>query len=128
MRKHEQVEIEPGISVDYGIAPLIRAVRAVGLITQWSCQGGDGHPAYIVFATLADAWQFFTDTTTALVGPYFANDGRAKPEGWLHGIHLSPMYPVDKGDPIRGAVYFGRGFEYVALQVVTAIWTKGMHA
>ncbi len=56
--QHEQVEIEPGLCVDKGIAPLLRLLWRAGIRTRFSCQGESSLasrvPAYIFFETAGD--------------------------------------------------------------------------
>lgn len=64
--RHPQVSIYPnGPLVDEKIAPLVAQVRKHGLMTQWSCQGGDEgvwELAYLTFPILQDGLEFLEQT------------------------------------------------------------------
>jgi hypothetical protein len=59
---HPQVPIDTeGTLCDEKIAPIVAAARRHGLITRWSCQGGDEDPfqlAYLTFPDVKDALEF----------------------------------------------------------------------
>jgi hypothetical protein len=55
---HRQVRSALGVDVDEGIRALLEALWANGMVTEFSCQGGGGHPAHICFTDVADAHRF----------------------------------------------------------------------
>lgn len=64
--QHPQIEIEDGIWVDEKIAPIVALARKQGMVTRWSCQGGDDPPfalAYITFPDLLDGVEFLSQTS-----------------------------------------------------------------
>jgi hypothetical protein len=57
---HRQVRSSLGIDVDEGIRALLEVLWANGMVTEFSCQGTNGHPAHICFSRVADAVHFMT--------------------------------------------------------------------
>jgi hypothetical protein len=106
---HPQVGItdEYGVHahVDKGIAPLIQACWARGIVTTGSCQGGGGEKATIGFPSGGYAERFAAAATVATYEtiedlPFEALDWRiftltdeADPDGWW----WMPSYPWDPG-------------------------------
>ncbi|AGB22406.1 hypothetical protein Mycsm_02042 [Mycobacterium sp. JS623] len=55
---HRQVTASNGVEVDEGIRDLLEALWSRGIVTDFSCQGGDGVLAHICFARAVDAHRF----------------------------------------------------------------------
>jgi hypothetical protein len=55
---HRQVVASNGVEVDEGIQDLLEALWSRGIVTEFSCQGGDGALAHICFTHAADASRF----------------------------------------------------------------------
>ena len=50
MPRHKEVPVKVNAFVDEGIADLVQALSEMpGLVTMESCQGGDGHDAYVFY-------------------------------------------------------------------------------
>lgn len=55
---HRQTTASNGVEVDEGIVELLEAVWALGMSTEFSCQGDHDKLAHICFAEAADAHRF----------------------------------------------------------------------
>lgn len=77
-KMHRQVRISDGertADVDQGLADVLLALWHAGLRTEWSCQGRDDEPGYIVFESAQDAARFDSlveGRGVAFVEPYGA--------------------------------------------------------
>jgi hypothetical protein len=116
---HPQIEID-GIEVDHLMSPLLRALWALGLETQFSCQGDPGdytahepllnfNRTQIVFADFDQACEFVRKTMELL-------DGAAFSEG---GIDITAMDPMD-GASFRAGVWIPPQL----LEPITRLWVK----
>lgn len=105
---HAQVMSSRGFEVDYLMLPLLEALWASGIETQYSCQGSvkkrfwqRTEDAYILFETMDDALKFISNT-------FFL---------WAdEEMRFTPAYAID--DEYRGIVRFPSS----RLEQVTEHW------